>query len=479
MKLSATFLAALFGTSEANVSCQNGKNLFEASCDSNGFLIKINQACRAEGFSGIDFPNSFVWGSSDQKTLVNPNCAADSCTYADVTATGSGTCSAVKPVTGKQDADGADTHSWTVPLNECGVTGTFDDINNVWKYDLYFNSNSVANTANNIVQMNQVKFTCSLQSFQQDVANGVVISDGSLVADPTEEVINLRDQVELKISTRSGNDVVNSVAGIAFDGNAAMLDGMTADATTANIGDHVELRLQEKDGQNPFNAFSLSLIKCWASKDPKTSAAGEETISGSDTALELKLWDNFCPLFDWVAPESGADTGSGYLKKYWNRESSIHAINFRQFAFLNDFNLGSDSLYYHCHIKVCPKNEETTCSKKDMANVENICTAPTYYSAAQAASSGTQRKRRDNIITRRQSDLDGSTSFEIVQKVSTPDVAREDCQTIDGNVCIVKKDQRAETTSGSTSNTTNDKDNSSAVVAGTSLAAFIALLNLH
>ena len=63
----------------------------------------------------------------------------------------------------------------------------------------------------------------------------------------------------------------------------------------------------------------------------------------------------------------------------------------------------SDSLYYHCHIKVCPKNEETTCSKKDMANVENTCTAPTYYSAAQAASSGTQRKRRDNIITRRQS----------------------------------------------------------------------------
>lgn len=25
------------------MSCQNGKNLFEPSCDSNGFLIKINQ----------------------------------------------------------------------------------------------------------------------------------------------------------------------------------------------------------------------------------------------------------------------------------------------------------------------------------------------------------------------------------------------------------------------------------------------------
>ena len=64
MKLSATILAAFIGTGgksvlsgktkifknfliilEANVSCTNGKNLFEASCDSNGFLIKINQAC--------------------------------------------------------------------------------------------------------------------------------------------------------------------------------------------------------------------------------------------------------------------------------------------------------------------------------------------------------------------------------------------------------------------------------------------------
>ena len=29
----------------------------------------------------------------------------------------------------------------------------------------------------------------------------------------------------------------------------------------------------------------MSLIKCWASKDPKTSADGHETISATDTAL--------------------------------------------------------------------------------------------------------------------------------------------------------------------------------------------------
>ena len=58
MKLSAAILAAFVSTSgkltskcnqnymiilEANVSCSNGKQLFEATCDSNGFVIKINQ----------------------------------------------------------------------------------------------------------------------------------------------------------------------------------------------------------------------------------------------------------------------------------------------------------------------------------------------------------------------------------------------------------------------------------------------------
>ena len=145
----------------------------------------------------------------------------------------------------------------------------------------------------------------------------------------------------------------------------------------------------------------------------------------------MTLWDNFCPKFDWVAPESGTTTGNGYLKKHWNRETSIHAINFRQFAFLSsDFTLGtgeikklsphrngdrrealsepvmrgffvfqiisyhSDSLYYHCFIKVCPKNEEATCSKKDLNNDENTCSAPTYYNDVLSG-----RKRRNAQIT--------------------------------------------------------------------------------
>ena len=47
---------------------------------------------------------------------------------------------------------------------------------------------------------------------------------------------------------------------------------------------------------------------------------------------EFEFWDEFCPKYNWVAPESGATTGSGYLKTHWNRATSIHAINFRNFS---------------------------------------------------------------------------------------------------------------------------------------------------
>ena len=61
--------------------------------------------------------------------------------------------------------------------------------------------------------------------------------------------------LRLKISTRTGNDIINSEAG-TYAGTTAMLDGMTADASEAKIGDHVELRLAQKNGNTPFDAFS-------------------------------------------------------------------------------------------------------------------------------------------------------------------------------------------------------------------------------
>ena len=52
-----------------------------------------------------------------------------------------------------------------------------------------------------------------------------------------------------------------------------------------------------------------------------------------------------------------------------------------------------DSMYYHCYIKVCPKDREATCSKTDLTNVANTCAAPTYYDATPI------RKKRDTPFT--------------------------------------------------------------------------------
>ena len=60
----------------------------------------------------------------------------------------------------------------------------------------------------------------------------------------------------------------------------------------------------------------------------------------------------------------------------------------RQFAFLStDFTVTSDtsttdSIHYHCFVKVCPLTDETTCSTKKLDNNPNTCAAPTYYDPA-------------------------------------------------------------------------------------------------
>ena len=50
---------------EATIVCANSKELFEVTCSpTDGFDIKINDACRKSYFSQIDFANSFVWGDA-------------------------------------------------------------------------------------------------------------------------------------------------------------------------------------------------------------------------------------------------------------------------------------------------------------------------------------------------------------------------------------------------------------------------------
>ena len=137
----------------------------------------------------------------------------------------------------------------------------------------------------------------------------------------------------------------------------------------------------------------------------------------------------------------------------------------RQFAFLStDFTVTSDttttdSIHYHCFVKVCPLTDETTCSTKKLDNNPNVCTAPTYYNPA-------GRRRRDAELERtRRSDLDGSTLVEVTKTITTKSVAPEDCHTIVNGACIVQKDE-------------TPRSSSKHIAAATGLAAFMTAINL-
>ena len=132
----------------------------------------------------------------------------------------------------------------------------------------------------------------------------------------------------------------------------------------------------------------------------------------------------------------------------------------RQFAFLSpNFAIGTDSIHYHCFVKVCPLADEATCSTKNLADTANTCTAPTYYNP-------TGRRRRDVELERtRRSELDGSTLVEVTKTIVTPQVAPEDCHTIVNGACIVQKDE-------------TPRSSTKQVAAATGLAAFLTAINL-
>ena len=124
------------------------------------------------------------------------------------------------------------------------------------------------------------------------------------------------------------------------------------------------------------------------------------------------------------------------------------------------FTLGTDTISYHCYVKVCPTSEVATCSTTDLTNTANTCTAPTYYDP-----SGRRRRDAERERTRR-SEVDGSTLVELTKTISAGSVAPEDCHTIVNGACVVQKDEKPRS-SGTTQ-----------VAAATGLAAFFTAINL-
>ena len=78
--------------------------------------------------------------------------------------------------------------NWAILLFHIWLAGQWE---NFWFFETV---SSVANSANAIAQMNQVKFTCKLEPFQED-AGQVTISEVDLVADK-EVSVDFRSLVE-------------------------------------------------------------------------------------------------------------------------------------------------------------------------------------------------------------------------------------------------------------------------------------------
>ena len=57
--------------------CTGRTHLLDATCDSNGFVIKVDETCRAASYNWVDFGSgSFVWGVSTIETLAEAFTAA-------------------------------------------------------------------------------------------------------------------------------------------------------------------------------------------------------------------------------------------------------------------------------------------------------------------------------------------------------------------------------------------------------------------
>ena len=65
-----------------------------------------------------------------------------------------------------------------------------------------------------------------------------------------------KSKFRLEVSTAGADTLNPNTAATAYDGTTAMLTMATAGAATANIGDHVELRLKDVAPNNALTSYA-------------------------------------------------------------------------------------------------------------------------------------------------------------------------------------------------------------------------------
>jgi len=387
----ASTIAAIGVNGQETISCDiNGSStsLFEIHCDAEEaeMIVTINEACRLQEFSHIDFENSFIQGNITANTVadINTDCS-DSGEYE------------------AKDLDGAWT--WEIDLNgDCVSYGS---------YNLYWKA-----ADENMYQLGTVPLSCNLGQIEVD-SDSLELTERNIAGLSESFTGAISDLVELevKVSPSTENPKVNA------DINVATAIQDYAVATSAEIGNHVQLLLKESDSSyTVMDDYSLSLNQCWASK------ADEEADHVYDSSLgHILLWDEFCPQFPWVGPLAYATaslpthgTGqdvSGYLGEFWDTSDQVQQIHFRQFGWTNTANT---DVYYHCIIKVCELSEQENCASLHLRDTD-----PTVCESDNSFAPPTSTRKRRSLANNEQASVSAGIS---VQPISA-----SECQNISGD----------------------------------------------
>ena len=129
-------------------------------------------------------------------------------------------------------------------------------------YDLYWNS-LFTDSTQDMYQLGQVKFTCRVDSYQEDATAAVTITEDDAIADPVEQRVDLRAGLTLQINKAEfdGGSAVDesSLTEVVIDSGASTYGQASITytaATDAKLGDYMELKLVENGASGVMTDFS-------------------------------------------------------------------------------------------------------------------------------------------------------------------------------------------------------------------------------
>jgi hypothetical protein len=366
MKLFVAASAIIGSTTatDAAPSCDSGP-LFSVVCNAETaqMTVTVDETCRQSDFSFIDFGNSFIQGDESVNTVAGIATGCEATEYLAATHTNE--------------------YVWTLDLNGDCVQDS--GVSDEGVYVFYWKA-----VTGDVSQYATVPLECELSSVTVDsVANTITDQDITAI---NESFSDLSDKVKLTVSVSSSTDNPLLTAAV----NAAGIS--YTEAATAEIGNHIQLQLENNQAEDVMGKYSMSLNQCWASK---TNADGVDNIYDAGNG-HILLWNEFCPQFPWVGPlafQSANIPADGlattnYLGEYWDTTGEIQTVHFRQFGWTVD---GDDEVYYHCVVKVCEQAESDACAfyKLNAENEETTCTAQSYTAPS--------RKRRSLVESQKAS----------------------------------------------------------------------------